>query len=180
MNAPLNSGEREVNMEGNDLRDPSFLEKYGAAILLALGTFFYFLLIWQYIRHSPYAHIPILDARGYWQRAIDVAHFGKPLTSTGISAPLYPLFLIVCVYLFGPNIYAVYVIQLSLTLITVLLMYQLWQQVFSSLHGFIGGLLSLFYLPFVYYITKLLPDILAILVLSSFLVIYTHQRLLNT
>jgi 4-amino-4-deoxy-L-arabinose transferase-like glycosyltransferase len=179
MNAPLNSGEREVNMEGNDLRDPSFLEKYGAAILLALGTFFYFLLIWQYIRHSPYAHIPILDARGYWQRAIDVAHFGKPLTSTGISAPLYPLFLIVCVYLFGPNIYAVYVIQLSLTLITVLLMYQLWQQVFSSLHGFIGGLLSLFYLPFVYYITKLLPDILAILVLSSFLVIYTHQRLLN-
>ena len=166
-------------MEGNDLRDPSFLEKYGAAILLALGIFFYFLLIWQYIRHSPYAHIPILDARGYWQLAIDVAHFGKPLTSTGISAPLYPLFLIVCVYLFGPNIYAVYVIQLSLTLITVLLMYQLWQQVFSSLHAFIGGLLSLFYLPFVYYITKLLPDILAILVLTSFLVIYTHQRLLN-
>ena len=166
-------------MEGNDLRDPSFLEKYGAAILLALGIFFYFLLIWQYIRHSPYAHIPILDARGYWQLAVDVAHFGKPLTSTGISAPLYPLFLIVCVYLFGPNIYAVYVIQLSLTLITVLLMYQLWQQVFSSLHAFIGGLLSLFYLPFVYYITKLLPDILAILVLTSFLVIYTHQRLLN-
>jgi tetratricopeptide (TPR) repeat protein len=178
MNTVLDFDEREVNMEGNDLRDPSFLEKYGAAILIALGIFFYSLLIWQYIRHSPYAHIPILDARGYWQRAVDVAHFGKPLTSTGISAPLYPLFLIVCVYLFGPNIYAVYVIQLSLTLITVLLMYQLWQQVFSSLHGFIGGLLSLFYLPFVYYITKLLPDILAILVLSSFLVIYTHQRLI--
>jgi len=62
---------------------------------------------------------------------------------------------------------------------TVLLIYQLWQQVFSPLHGFIGGLLSLFYLPFVYYITKLLPEILAIFILTGFLVIYTHRRLVN-
>jgi 4-amino-4-deoxy-L-arabinose transferase-like glycosyltransferase len=87
--------------------------------------------------------------------------------------------LIACVYLFGPNIYAVYVIQLSLALITVLLIHQLWQQLFSPLHGFIAALLSLFYLPFVYYITKLLPEILAIFILTGFLAIYTHQRLLD-
>jgi 4-amino-4-deoxy-L-arabinose transferase-like glycosyltransferase len=166
-------------MESNNPQAPSFLEKYGAAILLAMGILFYGLLMWQYIRFSPYAHIPILDARSYWQLAIDVAHFGKPITSTTHSAPLYPFFLIVCVYLFGPNIYAVYVIQLTLALMTLLLMYQLWQHLFSPLHGFVAGLLSLFYLPFVYYITKLLPEILAIFVLTSFLVIYTHRRLIN-
>ena len=167
------------NVESNNPQAASFLEKYGAAIVLLLGLFFYFLLILQYIRFSPYAHIPILDARSYWQLALDVAHNGSPLSSLTHSAPLYPLFLIACVYLFGPNIYAVYVIQLSLALITVLLIYQLWQQVFSPLHGFIGGLLSLFYLPFVYYITKLLPEILAILILTGFLVMYTHRRLLD-
>jgi 4-amino-4-deoxy-L-arabinose transferase-like glycosyltransferase len=157
----------------------SFLEKYGAATVLLLGLIFYFLLILQYIRLSPYAHIPILDAKSYWQLALEVAHNGRPLSSLTHSAPLYPLFLIVCVYLFGPNIYAVYVIQLSLALITVLLIHQLWQQLFSPLHGFIAALLSLFYLPFVYYITKLLPEILAILILTGFLAIYTHRRLLD-
>ena len=144
-----------------------------------MGILFYSLLLWQYIRFSPYAQIPILDARSYWQLAIDVAHLGKPLTSTTHSAPLYPLFVTVCVYLFGPNIYAVYVIQLTLALLTLLLMYQLWQQLFSPLHAFIAALLSLDYLPFVYYITKLLPEILAIFVLTGFLVIYTHRRLVN-
>jgi 4-amino-4-deoxy-L-arabinose transferase-like glycosyltransferase len=168
-----------MNADSNNRGDASFLEKYGAAIVLLLGLFFYFLLILQYIRFSPYAHIPILDARSYWQLALDVAHNGRPLSSLTHSAPLYPLFLIACVYLFGPNIYAVYVIQLSLALITVLLIYQLWQQIFSPLHGFIGGLLSLFYLPFVYYITKLLPEILAIFILTGFLVMYTHRRLLD-
>ena len=166
-------------MDADNLKSPSFLEKYGAAILLALGILFYSLLMWQYISFSPYAQIPILDARSYWQLAIDVAHLGKPLTSTTHSAPLYPLFVTVCVYLFGPNIYAVYVIQLTLALLTLLLMYQLWQQLFSPLHAFIAALLSLYYLPFVFYITKLLPEILAILVLTSFLVIYTHRRLVN-
>ena len=156
----------------------SFLEKYGAATVLLLGLIFYFLLILQYVR-SPYAHIPILDARSYWQLALDVAHNGRPLSSLTHSAPLYPLFLIACVYLFGPNIYAVYVIQLSLALITVLLIHQLWQQLFSPLHGFVAALLSLFYLPFVYYITKLLPEILAIFILTGFLAIYTHRRLLD-
>ena len=166
-------------MDADNHKSPSFLEKYGAAILLAMGILFYSLLMWQYIRFSPYAQIPILDARSYWQLAIDVAHLGKPLTSTTHSAPLYPFFVTVCVYLFGPNIYAVYVIQLTLALLTLLLMYQLWQQLFSPLHAFIAALLSLYYLPFVYYITKLLPEILAIFVLTSFLVIYTHRRLVN-
>lgn len=159
---------------------PSFLEKYGAAILLALGLLLYFSLIWQYIRFSPYAHIPILDARSYWHLAVNVAHHGSPLSSMTHSAPLYPLFLIGCVYLFGPNIYAVYAIQATLALLTVLLMYQLWHQVFSPLHGFIAGILSLFYLPFVYYTTKILPEILAIFVLTGFLAIYTNRRLLDT
>jgi 4-amino-4-deoxy-L-arabinose transferase-like glycosyltransferase len=166
-------------MDADNHKLPSFLEKYGAAILLALGILFYSLLMWQYIRFSPYAHIPILDARSYWQLALDVAHNGRPLSSLTHSAPLYPLFLIACVYLFGPNIYAVYVIQLSLALMTVLLIHQLWQQLFSPLHGFIAALLSLFYLPFVYYITKLLPEILAIIILTGLLAIYTHRRLLD-
>jgi 4-amino-4-deoxy-L-arabinose transferase-like glycosyltransferase len=166
-------------MEADNHNSPSFLEKYGAAIVLLLGLIFYFLLILQYIRFSPYAHIPILDARSYWQLALDVAHNDRPLSSLTHSAPLYPLFLIACVYLLGPNIYAVYVIQLSLALITVLLIHQLWQQLFSPLHGFIAALLSLFYLPFVYYITKILPEILAIFMLTGFLVIYTHRRLLD-
>jgi 4-amino-4-deoxy-L-arabinose transferase-like glycosyltransferase len=166
-------------MDADNHNLPSFLEKYGAAIVLLLGIFFYFLLIWQYIRLSPYAHIPILDARSYWQLALDVAHNGRPLSSLTHSAPLYPLFLIGCVYLFGPNVYAVYGIQVSLALITILLIYQLWQQVFSPLHGFVGALLSLFYLPFVYYITKLLPEILALFILTGFLVMYTHRRLLD-
>ena len=171
--------ERGERMEADKSQTLTFLEKYGAAILLVLGILFYFSLVWQYIRFSPYAHIPILDARSYWQLAVSVGHNGSPLSSITHSAPLYPLFLIICVYLFGPNIYAVYVIQLALALLTVLLMYQLWQQLFSSLHGFIAGILSLFYLPFVYYITKLLPETLAILVLTCFLAIYTNRRLLN-
>jgi hypothetical protein len=52
-----------MNADSNNRGDASFLEKYGAAIVLLLGLFFYFLLILQYIRFSPYAHIPILDAR---------------------------------------------------------------------------------------------------------------------
>jgi 4-amino-4-deoxy-L-arabinose transferase-like glycosyltransferase len=165
-------------MDADNHKSHSFLEKYGAATVLLLGLVFYFLLILQYVR-SPYAHIPILDARSYWQLALDVAHNGRPLSSLTHSAPLYPLFLTTCVYLFGPNIYAVYVIQLSLALITVLLIHQLWQQLFSPLHGFIAALLTLFYLPFVYYITKLLPEILAIFILTGFLTIYTHRRLLD-
>ena len=172
--------ERRKQREPEKSQPLSLIEKYGAAFLLVLGALFYFSLVWQYIRSSPYAHIPILDARSYWQLAVNVAHQGKPLSSLTHSAPLYPLFLTVCVYLFGPNIYAVYAIQSTLALLTVLLVYQLWQQVFSPLHGFVAGLLTLYYLPFVYYLTKLLPEILAIFVLTVFLVIYTNQRLLNT
>ena len=167
-----------TKVKSQNPRAASFLEKYGAATVLLLGLILYFLLILQYIR-SPYAHIPILDARSYWQLALDVAHNGRPLSSLTHSAPLYPLFLIACVYLFGPNIYAVYVIQLSLALITVLLIHQLWQQLFSPLHGLIAALLSLLYLPFVYYITKLLPEILSIFILTGLLAIYTHRRLLD-
>lgn len=167
----------EVNFQNPQAA--SFLEKYGAAIVLLVGLICYFLLISQYIRLSPYAHIPILDARSYWQLALDVAHSGKPLSSLTHSAPLYPLFLIACVYLFGPNIYAVYVVQLSLALMTVLLIHQLWRQLFSPLHGFIAALLSLFSLPFVYYISKLLPEVLAIFILTGFLAIYTHPELVD-
>jgi 4-amino-4-deoxy-L-arabinose transferase-like glycosyltransferase len=172
--------ERLENQEPEKPEPLSWLERYGALFLLVLSTLLYFSLVWQYIRSSPYAHIPILDARAYWQLAVDVARQGSPLVSLTHSAPLYPLFLTACVYVFGPNIYAVYAIQATLAVLTVLLMYQLWQQVFSPLHGFVAGLLSLFYLPFAYYLTKLLPEVLAIFVLTGFLVIYTNRRLLNT
>jgi hypothetical protein len=63
-------------MDADNHKSPSFLEKYAAATVLLLGLIFYFLLILQYIRFSPYAHIPILDARSYWQLALEVAHNG--------------------------------------------------------------------------------------------------------
>ncbi|MBN1233155.1 MAG: glycosyltransferase family 39 protein [Candidatus Coatesbacteria bacterium] len=152
------------------------IEKYGSAILLIISMIVYLMLFQQYISKSPFSRIPVVDSLNYWVTAVDIAQFNKPFPDFFYNAPLYTMILILFIKIAGSNIIYVYLLQSVIAIMTVLILYELWSIIFTKTHSFIASLLLIFYMPYAFYITKILPEIFAVFFLSVFLLFFYMYR----
>ncbi len=115
------------------------------------------------LRNNPTFEQLDLDARFYdlWAKEIARGDFiGKEVFFMG---PLYPYFLALIYRLFGPNLFAVRIIQSFLGSLTAVLAFSLASQCFDSLAGLITGFMVALYIPFIYYDNAILLPVLATL-----------------
>jgi len=91
--------------------------------------------------------------------------------------PLYVYFLSFVYYLFGHSYLAVYILQSIIGALTCLIVYRIGSIYFSPAAGFIAGLLTAFYGPFLYYTGMLVGETLGIfLTCLSFLFLLLFQK----
>ena len=154
----------------------SYAARMGLWACLALGFVLYLILLVQYVNRSPFARTPMIDSEYYWTMALATGERGEPFPAMIFSAPLYPLLLSLYVAVFSNHLQGVYAIQLALNLAAMVLIYKTGSRIFSPSKGLLAGLMLVFYSPFAFHATKILPDTLGLFLLSAYLFIFTHPR----
>ncbi|MEW5734410.1 MAG: glycosyltransferase family 39 protein [Thermodesulfobacteriota bacterium] len=156
-----------------------FAEKYSIQILSLFFLLLYLLLLLEYLRLSPLARVPVVDADYYWRIAVDTGILGKPLPPMFFSAPLYPLTLTAAVFLVGYNLAAVYVLQMAAAFATGLLAALCARNVFGKGHGSVAFVLVMAYFPLAFFSLKVLPEVFSLFFLALFLALASRYSALS-
>ena len=100
---------------------------------------------------TPFFAYPILDAQYYtaWAEKLSAGNFSFAAGFQG--NPLYPYFLALLYYLFGPSALFLRLIQHGLGLLTVLLLFFIGKKIFSPAVGLLAGLFYALFLPAIFY-----------------------------
>jgi hypothetical protein len=136
-----------------------------AVFLLALAVRAYF--IWR-MRASPFAVVPIVDAKEYHDWAKSLIEGRGLLSSYPHHSPLYPLFLAASYRLLGLSPWPVYCLQALLGSLSALLCFQAaWGYSRRLCAAAAAGLAAALAWPFVYWTGCLLPSVLAMSLVSA-------------
>jgi tetratricopeptide (TPR) repeat protein len=153
----VSAGQR--NAEPADRR----LREVLAVVLVLLGAMLLRdLYLFQYITRLPYHAVPILDAAYYDSWAQRVAAGRGYGAAPFYMAPLYPYVLALAYKLLGHNLTLVYVLQHTLGMMNLLMVYALGRRLFGHRSGLIAMGFMMLYGPLMYLESKLLTETLAI------------------
>ncbi len=146
-------------------------------ILLTAGLFIkagYLISIW------PEAANPALlstDELYHYNWAMAIADGQLFANAPYFRAPLYPYFLAILLWLFQGSLVLVRIVQLSLGLISLFLIFRLGQRIVSPWAGFIGGMLYLLYPVTTFFESQLLLDgLFSLLVLAVIYCLYPARE----
>ena len=117
---------------------------FGAAFLIRL---FYVLQL----RTSPYFYFPILDPLAYHDWALNIARGDWMGQYVFRQAPLYPYILAVLYRVIGPDLMAVRLLQIAMGSLSCVLIYRVGAACLGKRTGITAGVLSCFYVPFIFY-----------------------------
>ena len=135
------------------------------AWLWAIGLFFFALSVrWIYleqIKSSPFFDVPIVDAKSYMDRAVQIAR-GEVVEKPFWQPPLYPYFLGLLYKVFGERYDLFRWIQLGIGSLSCLLVYWIGRRIFGTTVGVVASLMAAVYGIFIYFESELLPTFLSV------------------
>lgn len=145
-------------------------------LIAAISTILFLFVVVYYIRNSPFAKILVVDSEYYWELAVSIGHMGKPIPDFLYTAPLYTLFLALITKITGPDLIYAYLVNSIIAIMTILVLFELWQKLDGKRISFLSCVFVILYLPYAYYTIKILPEIFSIFLLSCFLLLYYMIR----
>lgn len=132
------------------------------AVLLIAGIVRIAMLV-DFLRSHPGAYVMNGDAGAYWSMAAEIAAGRMVGPEPFLSAPLYPYFLAI-IRALGGGLLAVYAIQIGLHLLTAFLIFRLVTRKLDDRAGLGAAGLFLLMLEPAFYLTRILPTTLQLLV----------------
>ena len=142
--------------------DRRLYEVFAVALALLGAMLLRDLYLFQYVTRLPYHAVPILDAAYYDSWAQRVAAGRGYGAEPFYMAPLYPYVLALAYKLLGHNLTLVYVLQHTLGMLNLLMVYILGRRLFGHRSGLIAMGFMMLYGPLMYLESKLLTETLAI------------------
>ena len=125
--------------------------------ILFFGLIFKGIYLYSYALNNPYYSIASMDSAVYVNWAQLINQEGWLGTEIFYRAPFYP-YLLSIIFWFAPhNLLAVYIMQLGMGLCSVVLIYSIGKRIYCERAGLIAAGFSLFYSPFTFFETKILP-----------------------
>ena len=134
------------------LKHNDFLKILGIFVLSLLVRIIYV----QGIKQSPIFYYPTMDPLYHLNWANEILAGNIFAKAPYYRAPLYIFFLASLLKIFSQSLYMVRVIQILIGSGTCILVYLIGQTMFDRRIGLLAGVLSCFYLPFIYYDAELL------------------------
>ena len=144
--------------------------------ILLLGVIFKGIYLYSYALSNPYYRMATMDSAVYLNWARLILEQGWLGTEIFYRAPFYPYFLSVIFWFAPNNLLAVYMIQLSLGICSVVLIYGIAKRIYSERAGLIAAGCSLIYPPLTFFETKILPTITGIFLGLLFIYLLTRAE----
>ena len=146
--------------------------------ILFLGLIFKGIFLYSYALNNPYYSIVSMDSAVYLNWAQVILEQGWLGTEIFYRAPFYP-YLLSIIFWFAPNnLLAVYIMQLGMSICSVVLIYSIGKRIYCERAGLIAAGFSLVYSPLTFFETKILPTITGIFLglLSIYLLTRAEQE----
>jgi len=146
--------------------------------MLFLGVIFKGIYLYSYALNNPYYSIASMDSAVYVNWAQLINQEGWLGTEIFYRAPFYP-YLLSIIFWFAPNnLLAVYIMQLVMSICSVVLIYSIGKRIYCERAGLIAAGFSLVYSPLTFFETKILPTITGIFLglLSIYLLTRAEQE----
>ena len=127
--------------------------------ILFFGLIFKGIYLYSYALNNPYYSIASMDSAVYVNWAQLINQEGWLGTEIFYRAPFYP-YLLSIIFWFAPNnLLAVYIMQLVMSICSVVLIYSIGKRIYCERAGLIAAGFSLVYSPLTFFETKILPTI---------------------
>ncbi len=146
--------------------------------ILFLGLIFKGIYLYFYALNNPYYSIVSMDSAVYLNWAQVILEEGWLGTEIFYRAPFYP-YLLSIIFWFAPNnLLAVYIMQLGMSICSVVLIYSIGKRIYCERADLIAAGFSLVYSPLTFFETKILPTITGIFrgLLSSYFLTRAEQE----
>jgi 4-amino-4-deoxy-L-arabinose transferase-like glycosyltransferase len=156
----------------------SFLKNNFAPLLVfAISLLVNLSVLAGYI-HSPFAQIPEWDAEIYWKWAKAIASGNEIGDSIFHQPPLYPYFLSLIIFIFGPSFLPIFIVQAVLSASSSSLIYIIASRITNKKFALTAGLAYAFYGLQVFYSMKILSECLSVtlMLLTSYLLLTANSR----
>ena len=164
---------RNITIFGRDLQiNLAFIT------ILFFGLIFKGVYLYSYALNNPYYSIVSMDSAIYLNWAQVILEEGWLGTEIFYRAPFYP-YLLSIIFWFAPNnLLAVYIMQLGMSICSVVLIYIIGKRIYCERAGLIAAGFSLVYSPLTFFETKILPTITGIFLglLSIYLLTRAEQE----
>ena len=146
--------------------------------ILFFGLIFKGVYLCSYALSNPYYKIASMDSAIYLNWAQVILEEGWLGTEIFYRAPFYPYLLSIIFWFTPNNLLAVYIMQLAMSICSVVLIYSVGKRIYCERAGLIAAGFSLLYSPLTFFETKILPTTTGIFLglLSIYLVTRAEQE----